>query len=593
MKIIGMCQFYLLHPESKELMKVIFFVTKENGSVLLSCRTTMALGLINPSAQLDYLPPRASLLTSTCDHPSRTKPQKPNIHCKKEKPIMTTLPDEVKARSTQTQTNQIPVDNWLITRKEQILVRFPDISEGIGKFPGKPSKIQLEPKVAPKQTPCRPVPIHLKDAFKQEIDKMLKAGVLKPVQEATPWINSFVLIEGTDKQGKPKLQICLDPTNLNKAIIREPYHFKTLEDIAHLIADSTVMTILDCKKGYWHQELDKASSYLTTFNTEFKRYQYTVMPFGATVVGDVFQRKLDQCFGHLQNVIVIANDIMVIAKQPNHKDHDQALTVLLNTARKCNIHLNHEKLQYKQQEVKFFGETYITDRHQPAQSKVKAIQEMPAPQCKKQVQSFIGMLNYLSKFSTRISELAEPIRDLCKEKIPFNWGLEHDGVFQLIKKEIAAAPILAYYNPKKPTVLQTDASCKGLGTCLLQNERPVYFASKALSETQKGYVAVELESLAVAQAMEKFHHFLYGNEFVLETDQKPLEAILSKKFESSNTQTTTYPDEDISLPLQGQVYPRLNKPCCRLSIQTGISKRYYFFTKTSCQSSHQSTQSQE
>ena len=167
------------------------------------------------------------------------------------------------------------------------------------------------------------------------------------MQEATPWINSFVLIEGTDKQGKPKLWICLDPTNLNKVIIREPYHFKTLEDIAHLIADSTVMTVLDCKKGYWHQELDEASSYLTSFNTEFGRYRYTVMLFGTTITGDVFQRKLDQCFGHLQNVIVIADDIMVIGKQPKHKYHDQVLTALLNTARKCNVHLNHEKLQYK------------------------------------------------------------------------------------------------------------------------------------------------------------------------------------------------------------------------------------------------------
>ena len=153
---------------------------------------------------------------------------------------------------------------------------------------------------------------------------------------------------------------------------------------------------------------------------------------------------------------------------------------------------------------------------------------MPAPQCKKQVQLFIGMVNYLSKFSARISELAEPIRDLCKEKVPFNWGPEHDGAFQLIKKEIAAAPLLAYYNPKKPTILQTDASCKVLGACLLQNQKPVYFASRALSETQKGYAVIELESLAVAWAMEKFHHFLYSNEFVLETDQKPLEVILSK-----------------------------------------------------------------
>ena len=142
------------------------------------------------------------------------------------------LPHNADTRPTQ--TNTIPEDNRIITTKEQILRRFPDVFEGIGKFPGKPYEIQLDPKVPPKQTPCRPIPIHLKDTFKWEIDKMLKAGVLKPVQEATPWINSFVLIEGTDKQGKPKLCICLDPTNLNKAIIRELYHFKTPEDISHL-----------------------------------------------------------------------------------------------------------------------------------------------------------------------------------------------------------------------------------------------------------------------------------------------------------------------------------------------------------------------
>ena len=85
-----------------------------------------------------------------------------------------------------------------------------------------------------------------------------------------------------------------------------------------------------------------------------------------------------------------------------------------------------------------------------------------------------------------------------KKKYPSTGEPGYDGAFQLIKKEIAAAPFLAYYNPKKPTILQTDASCEGLGACLLQNQTPVYFASRALSETQKGYVAIELESLAVA-----------------------------------------------------------------------------------------------
>ena len=97
-----------------------------------------------------------------------------------------------------------------------------------------------------------------------------------------------------------------------------------------------------------------------------------------------------------------------------------------------------------------------------------------------------------------------------------------------MKKEIPSTPVLAYYNPKKQTVLQTDASTKGLDACLLQDEKPVSFAGKALPDAQKGYVAIELESLAVAWAMEKFHHFLYASHFILETDQKPLEAILSR-----------------------------------------------------------------
>ena len=86
------------------------------------------------------------------------------------------------------------------------------------------------------------------------------------------------------------------------------------------------------------------------------------MPSGATIVGDVFQRKLDQCFGHLQNVIVIADDIMVVGKQPNHKDHDIALTKRLNNTRECNVCLNYNKLKYKQKKVDFFGETYTVDR---------------------------------------------------------------------------------------------------------------------------------------------------------------------------------------------------------------------------------------
>ena len=98
-----MCYFYLVHPKSKQLIKALFFVAKENESVLLSCRTTMELGLIKPHVRIDYLPPRASLVTSTCNQPSKTTTHKPNIHCTKEKLTKMTVPKNGNVRTPQYQ----------------------------------------------------------------------------------------------------------------------------------------------------------------------------------------------------------------------------------------------------------------------------------------------------------------------------------------------------------------------------------------------------------------------------------------------------------------------------------------------------------
>ena len=213
-------------------------------------------------------------------------------------------------------------------------------------------------------------------------------------------------------------------------------------------------------------------------------------------------------------------------------------------------------------EVDFFGETYTTSGCKPSQSKVSAITEMSAPTCKKQVQSFIGVVNYLSKFSVRLLDLVEPIRELSKDKVPFNWVPEHQEAFKQMKREIARAPILAYYNPRKQTVLQTDASIKGLGACYLQDEKPVYFASKALTEAQQGYVAIEIESLAAAWAKEKFHHFLYASHLILETDQKPLEAILSKSLNQATPRLQGILIRTFPISLHCPLHPRCHKSMC-------------------------------
>ena len=104
--------------------------------------------------------------------------------------------------------------------------------------------------------------------------------------------------------------------------MQEAYHFKTPENIVHLLAEACDITVCDCRKGYWHQQFDEASSFIITFNTELGRFWYTVMPFGSTIAGDVFQRKLDECFGKLKQVIIITDDIMVVGYKPYHSDYD-------------------------------------------------------------------------------------------------------------------------------------------------------------------------------------------------------------------------------------------------------------------------------
>ena len=309
--------------------------------------------------------------------------------------------------------------------------------------------------------------------------------------------------------------------------MREPYITHTPDDVYHKLANAKYITVIDFKKSFWQFLLDEESSYLTTFNTPFGRYRYLRLPFGTNVSGDCHQRGIDSIYGKLDNVIGIADDLLIWGNEEDGSDHDHAFQSVLETTHNNNLKLNIAKIQYHQKKVTFFGETYTVDGHQPMPDKVQAVTEMTTPTSVTELQCFLGMCNFLSKFSPRMAEISEPLHQLTCKGIPFIWGPEHTEAFQLLKREISTAPILRYYDPKKPVVLQTDACTKGLGA-VLQDGHPVYFASKSLTAAQQNYVAIELEALAVSCAVQKFHHYLYGTSFTLQTDQKPLQAILSK-----------------------------------------------------------------
>ena len=153
---------------------------------------------------------------------------------------------------------------------------------------------------------------------------------------------------------------------------------------------------------------------------------------------------------------------------------------------------------------------------------------MNLPRDVETMRSFLGLVNYLNRFSPHLAELSEPLREICRQDVEFELNESVHVAFSRTKEEISMNVTLPYFNPRSATTLQTDASKKGLGAVILQDYRPVMFASQALTGAEKNYQNLERECLAMIWGMEKFHYFLYGKQFTLETNQKPLVSIYKK-----------------------------------------------------------------
>ena len=145
--------------------------------------------------------------------------------------------------------------------------------------------------------------------------------------------------------------------------MHEPYITHTPDDVYHKLANAKYITVIDFKKSFWQFVLDEESSYLTTFNTPFGCYCYLRMPFGTNVSGDCHQQGIDSIYGKLDNVIGIADDLLIWGNEEDESDHDHAFQSVLETTCKNNLKLNIAKIQYSQKKVTFFGETYTVDGH--------------------------------------------------------------------------------------------------------------------------------------------------------------------------------------------------------------------------------------
>ena len=406
-----------------------------------------------------------------------------------------------------------------------ILDDYPDVFKGIGCLEGHHT-ISLDPNVRPVVHPARRIPLSRMENLKKTLESMKKQGIVAKVDKPTPWVSSMVCVE--KKNGD--LRICLDPRDLNKAVQREHHTIPTMEDLAVKFADMKHFSILDMKHGYWHIKLAEESSYLTTFNTPFGRHRFLRLPFGLHSSAEVFEKKVEEVFGELPGVAVYFDDLIVAGRSQD--EHDENLRKLLEKAREANVRFNRDKIQLNRSSVQYLGHIISQDGMKPDPGKIEAIEKMPAPTDKTGVQRLMGTLNFLRAYIPNMSALTGPLRELLKEDTIWSWGPEQEEALTMIKRLLSSEPILQFFNNKKETTLQVDASKSGLGAVLLQDGRPVAYASRSLTDTEINYPQIDKELLAVVFGCERFHSYLYGRPVSIQTDHKPLVPIMTKPLHS-------------------------------------------------------------
>ena len=404
--------------------------------------------------------------------------------------------------------------------------RYPEQFDAIGNFTGA-YHIVLHEVAQPVVHAPRKCSIHIRDELKAALVDMEEQGVIRRVTEPTDWVSSIAV----SRKANGQLRICLDPKDLNSAIKRCHHTTPTTQEITHKLTGAKVFSKLDAKHGYWSVHLDAESQLLTTFNSPFGRYCYRRMPFGLVMSQDVFQHRMDQILEKCTGVIGIADDIVVFGD--SQQSHDRNLHALMEVAAKSGLKFNSSKCAINQQQIAFFGMVYDEHGVHPDPAKVQAIQSMPAPSDKTQLQEFLGMVTYLSPFIPNLSSRTADLRELLRQDSEFVWSENHQRAIDDIRDQICESATLRYFDPNKETVVQVDASSRGLGATLLQDGEPIAYASKALSDAETRYANIEREMLAVVFGCERFHTYVFGKHFTVESDHKPLQMIHQKPLTSA------------------------------------------------------------
>ena len=374
----------------------------------------------------------------------------------------------------------------------------------------------------------RPVPYAMRERIEEEIDRLIREKIIEPV-ESNEWATPVVPVLKTNG----KIRLCGDyKITLNPSLIIDRHPIPRVQDLIARIGDGKIFTKLDLAQAYQQVELDKDSKNLTVITTHKGLFRPNRLFYGIASAPGLFQREMEQILNSINGVVVYFDDVLISGK--TREEHDKRLCEVLERFEKLGLTVRREKCVFAQNRVSFLGYDLDGEGIHVSEDRIKAIQGLREPNNVTELKSVLGILTYYAKFVKNYAQLANPLYELLRKEVKWQWSHKHKNAFNSLKKCLASPEVLIPYDLELPVKVTCDASPDGLGAVLSHvlpghRERPVAFASRTLNAAERNYSQFDREALAIVFAIRSFHQYIYGREFDLETDHKPLIYIFGEK----------------------------------------------------------------
>ena len=397
-----------------------------------------------------------------------------------------------------------------------LLENYSDLFSGIGKYKGAQVKIAVNPDVTPVAQSFRRIPFALRDKVEAKLKSLEEQDIIETVHEPTPWVSPLVVVP----KANGDIRLCVDMRLANQAIIRERHPIPTVEVLLCDMNSSRIFSKIDMREGFSQLVLHPDSLSITTFASHVGLFRYKRLNYGTCSAPERYQAEIQRLVQGFPGVANLADDIIVHGSDKT--EHDDRLVKLLDRLKNAGLTLNGDKCKFGVDELEFVGHKLSAQGIDAATAKVESIVNTREPQTVGELRSFLGLLNYVSKFILQYSTKTEPLRRLTRKNTKFVFGKEQKDAFRSLKRDLASSETLGYFDLKYPTKVIADASPVGLGAVLVQIQedgpRIISYASRSLTDVEQRYCQTEREALSLVWACEKFRAYLLGIQFDLVTD---------------------------------------------------------------------------